>query len=69
MTGTGPDQARSFRVVDTAIAARRPQGTPASNPSPAPTGLTTKNVPGETGFSALGGVQQASGPRRCCAPG
>jgi hypothetical protein len=49
-----------FRVVDPAIAARRPKGTAARNPAAAADGLTTKNVPGETGFSALGGVQQAS---------
>jgi hypothetical protein len=48
-----------FRVVDPAIAARRPQGTPTNSPNPAATGLTTKNVPGESGFSGLGGVQQA----------
>jgi len=50
----------SFRVVDSAIATRRPLGTPANNPNPTATGLTTKNVPGENGFSALGGIQQAS---------
>jgi hypothetical protein len=50
----------SFRVVDSAIAARRPQGTPTNNPNPTATGLTTKNVPGENGFSAMGGIQQAS---------
>jgi hypothetical protein len=48
-----------FRVVDSAIAARRPTGTPKNNPNPAATGLTTNNVPGETGFSAMGEVQQA----------
>jgi hypothetical protein len=48
-----------FRVVDPAIAARRPAGTPKNNPNPSSTGLTTKNVPGETGFSAMGEVQQA----------
>jgi hypothetical protein len=49
-----------FRVVDSAIAAHRPKGTPKNNPDPAATGLTTKNVPGETGFSAMGEIQQAS---------
>ena len=66
----------SFRVVDSAIAARRPKGTPKNNPNPATAGLTTQNVPGENGFSAMGGIQQASTaggfdlePRtRACAP-
>ena len=49
-----------FRVVDSAIAAHRLKGTPKNNPNPAATGLTTKNVPGETGFSAMGEIQQAS---------
>ena len=50
----------SFRVVDSAIAARRPKGTPKNNPNPATAGLTTQNVPGENGFSAMGDIQQAS---------
>jgi hypothetical protein len=50
-----------FRVVDPAIAARRPAGTGAGA-SAATAALTTKNVPGEFGFSALGEVQQASTP-------
>jgi hypothetical protein len=47
-------QSGSFRVVDSAIAARRPKGTPKNNPKPGTAALTTQNVPGENGFSAMG---------------
>ena len=53
-------ESSGFHVVDNAIAAHRPKGIPKNSPSTATTGLTTKNVPGETGFSAMGEVQQAS---------
>ncbi len=48
-----------FRVVDSAIARHRPAGRPTSTPNPPSTGLSTKNVPGETGFSALNNIAQA----------
>ena len=48
-----------YRVVDNSIIAHAPKGRPASNPNPTTTGLSTTNVPGEFGFSAMGGVQQA----------
>jgi hypothetical protein len=47
-----------YREVDNAILSRRPAGK-ATRPKPAFTGLSTKNVRGEIGFTALGGVQQA----------
>ena len=50
---------RRYGAVDNALvtrhAARR-----ASAPGPAPRGLSTTNVPGEFGFGALSGVQQAA---------
>jgi hypothetical protein len=46
-------------AVDNALISRRPAGSPAGLPSVAATPLTTKNVPGETGFSALTNVLQA----------
>lgn len=48
-----------YRVVDNALLARRPSGKPASQPNAPATGLSTKNVPGEIGFSGLSGLQQA----------
>jgi hypothetical protein len=48
-----------FHAVDNALISRRPKGTTASVPSATITGLTSKNVPGEFGFSALNGVAQA----------
>ncbi len=50
----------SYRSVDNSIAAHAPRGTSTSEPSPATTPITDTNVTGEKGFSALGGVQQAS---------
>jgi hypothetical protein len=49
-----------YRSVDNAIASHALKGKAATSPDPATTALSTKNVPGEIGFSALGGVQQAS---------
>jgi hypothetical protein len=48
-----------FRAVDNAILSHAPAGKPASVPNPPDTALSTKNVRGEQGFSALGGIQQA----------
>ncbi|MGD0082946.1 MAG: hypothetical protein ABSD78_07080 [Acidimicrobiales bacterium] len=48
-----------YRVVDNAIATHGPKGRATKNPSPATTSLSTTNVPGEIGFSAMGGIQQA----------
>ena len=48
-----------FHVADNAVISRRPTGTAGTRPAAATTGLSTNNVPGEVGFSALGGVQQA----------
>ena len=49
-----------FREVDNAVLTHAPRGAAAGAPSPAATGLSTTNVAGEIGFSALGGVQQAA---------
>ena len=49
-----------FREVDNAVITHTARGTAATQPSPAATGLSTTNVAGEVGFSALGGVQQAA---------
>ena len=51
--------ASHFHAVDNALISRRPKGTPAGLPAVANTPLTTKNVPGETGFSGLTNVLQA----------
>jgi len=51
--------AASYRSVDNAIRSRAAKGTPKSLPNPAGGSLSTQNVPGEYGFSAMGGVQQA----------
>ena len=48
----------AYRAVDNSILAHAPTGT-ASVPSAPATPITNTNVPGETGFSAMGGVQQA----------
>ena len=53
-------QRSRFRVADKAVTSLRPKGQATSSPNPPTTGLTTKNVPGELGFSALNGVAQAS---------
>jgi hypothetical protein len=50
----------AFRSVDNSILAHQPKGSPTSVPNPPTTPLVDTNVPGESGFSALGGVQQAS---------
>ena len=49
-----------YRLIDTALLAHMPHGHPASSPNPATIGYSAVNVPGESGFSALGGVQQAA---------
>lgn len=49
-----------FREVDNAVLSHAPRGAATGAPSPAATGLSTTNVAGEVGFSALGGVQQAA---------
>jgi hypothetical protein len=48
-----------YREVGNAILRHAPKGRPAARPSPADTALSTKNVPGETGFTGLTGVTQA----------
>jgi hypothetical protein len=48
-----------YRAVDNALLSHRPSGEPTGLPSSPATGLTTKNVPGELGFSGLNGIQQA----------
>ncbi|HEV2377317.1 MAG TPA: hypothetical protein VGS19_34780 [Streptosporangiaceae bacterium] len=52
--------ASRFREADNAILSHRPKGTAGGAPDAATTALSTQNVKGEFGFSALGGVQQAS---------
>jgi hypothetical protein len=49
-----------YRAVDNAIVDHAVKGKAATSPDPTTTALSTKNVPGESGFSAMGGVQQAS---------
>jgi hypothetical protein len=49
----------TYRSVDNSILAHAPQGPGTSVPNPPTTPITNTNVPGETGFSAMGGVQQA----------
>ena len=49
-----------YRSVDNAIVAHAPKGAATSVPNPGTTPITNTNVKGETGFSAMGGVQQAS---------
>jgi hypothetical protein len=48
-----------YREVDNAVVTHVPKGTPTRQPNPVTTALSTKNVHGEIGFSAMGGVQQA----------
>ena len=48
-----------YHVVDNSILAHAPKGKPTSVPNPLTTTLSTTNVPGEHGFAAMGGVQQA----------
>ncbi len=43
-----------YREVDNSIAVHAPKGKASTAPNPKTTALTTKNVPGESGFSALG---------------
>ena len=50
---------RRYRAVDNALVTRH-AARGASAPSPARRGLSTRNVPGEFGFAALSGVQQAA---------
>jgi hypothetical protein len=50
----------AHRSVDNSIAAHAPKGPATNVPTPATTPITGTNVKGETGFSAMGGVQQAS---------
>jgi hypothetical protein len=51
--------ASSYHEVDNSILAHAPKGHPATVPNPKTVPLTDTNVRGESGFSALGGVQQA----------
>jgi hypothetical protein len=48
-----------YRSVDNAILRHAPKGHPASTPSAKVSALSTKNVPGEYGFTGLTGVTQA----------
>ncbi|HEX3517198.1 MAG TPA: hypothetical protein VHT26_24670, partial [Trebonia sp.] len=48
-----------YRAVDNALVTRHAARS-GSGPSPARRGLSTRNVPGEFGFAALSGVQQAA---------
>ena len=52
-------QGSGFRSIDNAIASHAPHGTATDVPNPPTISLSASNVPGESGFSALGGVQQA----------
>ena len=49
-----------YRAADNSIRAHAPTGKPTVEPNPATTALSTQNVKGEQGFSAIGGVQQAN---------
>jgi hypothetical protein len=49
-----------FRLIDSFLLRHRPKGKPKIVPHPATTRLSATNVPGEVGFSALGGVGQAA---------
>jgi hypothetical protein len=55
-----PAIALAYREVDNALLTHRPTSGSAISPSPAASGLSTTNVPGESGFAALNGVAQAS---------
>ena len=48
-----------YRAVDSTLITHALRGTPATAPNPPTTRLSRTNVPGEIGFSAMGGVQQA----------
>jgi hypothetical protein len=50
----------TYRSVDNAILAHAPHGTVTNVPNPPTTPITNTNVTTERGFSAIGGVQQAS---------
>ena len=50
----------TYRSVDNSILAHAPHGAATNVPNGPNTPITSTNVAGETGFSALGGVQQAS---------
>jgi hypothetical protein len=52
--------AGGYRAVDNAILEHAATGAPATTPNPPTTPLSNRNVAGKVGFSALGGVQQAS---------
>jgi hypothetical protein len=49
-----------YRLIGNSIVTRRPKGTPKTSPDPAPTRLSTRNVRGESGFSAVNSAQEAS---------
>ncbi len=49
----------TYRSVDNSILAHAPQGTGTNVPNTPTTPITNTNVAGESGFSAMGGVQQA----------
>ena len=51
--------ASHYHAVDNALISRRPKGKPTGLPHAATTPITSQNVPGETGFSALTNVLQA----------
>lgn len=51
---------RSYLFIDNAILAHRPKGTPKTNPDPATTRLSTRNVRGEFGFGAVDSSQEAA---------
>ena len=52
-------QRARYRAVDSTLIKHTLRGTPATTPNPPTTPLSSTNVPGEIGFSAMGGVQQA----------
>ena len=52
--------AGQYKSVDNAILSHAPKAAPTSVPNPRDIPLSTKNVPGESGFTGLGGIQQAS---------
>ena len=52
-------QRARYRAVDSTLIRHTLRATPATTPNPPTTRLSSTNVPGEIGFSAMGGVQQA----------
>jgi hypothetical protein len=50
----------AYRSVDNSILAHAPKGSATATPNPPTTPLVDTNVSGESGFSAIGGVQQAN---------